>query len=159
MEPSMTDGTPERAAWDRHPNIGGPASTLLAIHDQFREASRRVACLVNRDSPDVESARRAFRPLAITLHHHHHAEEEMLFPMVLERTGTAPEQLVRDHEVLVDAIAAVEAALSDGDTIEARARVASFDEILVEHLAREEALVIPVLLEMTAREAWALLHG
>ena len=41
----------------------------------------------------------------------------------------------------------------------ARATIASFDEILVEHLAREETLVIPVLLAMTAREAWALLHG
>ena len=155
----MTDGAHERAAWDRHPNIAGPASTLLAIHDQFREASRRIASLVNRESPDVEWVRRAFRPLAITLHHHHHAEEEMLFPMVLERTGTAPEQLVRDHQVLMDAIAAVEAALLDGDTIRATATIASFDEILVEHLAREEVLVIPVLLEMTAREAWALLHG
>jgi hypothetical protein len=59
----------------------------------------------------------------------------------------------------MDAIATVEAALSDGDTIKARATIASFDEILIEHLAREEALVIPVLLEMSAREAWALLHG
>ena len=149
----------DRAAWDRHPNIGGPASTLLAIHDQFREASRRIASVVNRQSPDVEWARRAFRPLAITLHHHHHAEEAMLFPMVLARTGTAPEQLVRDHQALMDAIAAVEAALSDGDAIEARATIASFDAILVEHLDREEALVIPVLLEMTAHEAWSLLHG
>ena len=74
-------------------------------------------------------------------------------------TSTAPEQLVRDHQVLMDAIATVEAALSDGDTIKARATIASFDEILIEHLAREEALVIPVLLEMRAREAWALLHG
>jgi len=59
----------------------------------------------------------------------------------------------------MDAIAAVEAALSDGDATKARATVASFDEILVEHLAREEALVVPVLLEMPAREAWALLQG
>lgn len=82
----------------------------------------------------------------------------MLFPMVLDRTGTDPEQLVRDHQVLMDAIAAVEAALSDADTVKTTAAIASFDEILVEHLAREEALVIPVLLEMTADEAWALLH-
>jgi iron-sulfur cluster repair protein YtfE (RIC family) len=155
----MTDGAHERVAWDRHPNISGPASTLLAIHDQFRAASRRIAFLIGGELPDVGWVRRAFRPLAITLHHHHHAEEEMLFPMVLERTGTAPEQLVRDHQVLMDAIATVEAALSDGDTIKARATIASFDEILIEHLAREEALVIPVLLEMSAREAWALLHG
>jgi iron-sulfur cluster repair protein YtfE (RIC family) len=159
MQQSMTDGLHERAAWDRHPNIGGPASTLLAIHDQFREASRRIASSVHREFPDVGWLRRAFRPLAITLHHHHHAEEAMLFPMVLARTGTAPEQLVRDHQVLTNAISAVEVALSHGDTIEARATIASFDDILVEHLAREEALVIPVLLGMSAREAWALLHG
>jgi len=159
MEPSMTDGPHERTAWDRHPNIAGPASTLLAIHDQFRAASRRIAFLIDRDSPDVGWVRHAFRPLATTLHHHHHAEEVMLFPMVLARTGTAPEQLVRDHQTLMDAIAAVEAALSDGDTTRARATIASFDEILIEHLAREEALVVPVLLGMTAREAWALLQG
>jgi len=95
----MTDRAPERAAWDRHPNIAGPASTLLAIHDQFRAASRRIAFLIDGELPDVGWVRRAFRPLAITLQHHHHAEEEMLFPMVLERTGTAPEQLVQDHQV------------------------------------------------------------
>ena len=154
----MTDAH-ERAGWDRHPNIGGPASTLLAIHDQFRAASRRIAFSIDGEAPDVGWVRRAFTPLAMTLHHHHHAEENMLFPMVLERTGTAPEQLVRDHQIMTDAIASVEAALSEGDTTRARATIASFDEILVEHLAREEALVIPVLLAMTAREAWALLHG
>lgn len=149
----------ERATWDRHPNIGGPASTLLAIHDQFRAASRRIAFLIEQVSPDIAWVRRVFTPLALTLHHHHHAEEDMLFPMVLERTGMAPEQLVQDHQVLTDAIASVAAALSEGDTTRARVTIASFDEILVEHLAREEALVIPVLLAMTAREAWALLHG
>jgi iron-sulfur cluster repair protein YtfE (RIC family) len=155
----MNDSAHERAAWERHPNITGPASTLLAIHDQFRAASRRIAVLINRELPDIGWVRRAYQPLAITLHHHHHAEEEMLFPMMLERTGTAPEQLVRDHQVLTDAIAAVEGALSEADVIRARGTITSFDEILVEHLAREEALVIPVLLEMTAGEAWALLHG
>ena len=155
----MTDGSHERAAWERHPNIGGPASTLLGIHDQFRAASRRIAFLIGREAPDVGWLRQAFRPLAITLHHHHHAEEEMLFPMVLRRTGTAPERLVQDHQVLTDAIAAVEAALSGGDTLRSRAAIASFDEILVEHLDREEALVVPVLLAMTAREAWTLLQG
>jgi iron-sulfur cluster repair protein YtfE (RIC family) len=155
----MNDSAHERAAWERHPNITGPASTLLAIHDQFRAASRRIALLIDREPPDIGWVRRAYRPLAVTLHHHHHAEEEMLFPMVLERTGTAPEQLVRDHQVLTDAIAAVEAALVGADAIKARTTIVRFDEILAEHLAREEALVIPVLLEMTAGEAWALLHG
>ncbi|MGO9833321.1 MAG: hemerythrin domain-containing protein [Polyangiaceae bacterium] len=156
----MTNGVHERAAWERHPNIGGPPSTLLAIHDQFRAASRRLAFLIDRAPlENIRGLRRAFEPLATTLHHHHHAEEVMLFPMVLERTGSAPEQLVSDHQVLKSAIAAVEAALSEGDKTKAKATIASFDEILVAHLGREEALVIPVLLEMTASEGWALLHG
>jgi hypothetical protein len=155
----MNDSAHERAARERHPNIAGPASTLLAIHDQFPAASRRIAFLIDREPTDIGWVRRAYRPLAVTLHHHHHAEEEMLFPMVLERTGTAPEQLVRDHQVLTDAIAAVEAALVGVNAIRARTTIARFDEILVEHVAREEALVIPVLLEMTSGEAWALLHG
>jgi hypothetical protein len=78
---------------------------------------------------------------------------------VLARTGSAPEQLVGDHRVLTDAIAAVEDALRQVDAAQAKATLAYFDQVLVEHLAREEALVIPVLLEMSPREAWSLLHG
>jgi Hemerythrin HHE cation binding domain len=155
----MSAGVHDRATWNRHPNIAGPASTLLAIHDQFRAASRRIASVIDREPPDLGWARRAFGSLGMTLHHHHHAEEVMLFPLVLERTGSAPERLVADHEVLKDAIAAVEVSLRKGEPIAARAAIGSFDEVLVAHLDREEALVVPVLLGMTALEAWSLLHG
>ena len=37
--------------------------------------------------------------------------------------------------------------------------IVSFNDILVDHLHREEVLVIPVLLEMTSTEARALIHG
>jgi hypothetical protein len=37
--------------------------------------------------------------------------------------------------------------------------MASFREVLAGHLEREESLVIPVLLTMSASEAWALLQG
>jgi 8-oxo-dGTP pyrophosphatase MutT (NUDIX family) len=150
-----------RAAWLKHPNVSGPASTLLSIHDQFRAASRRLSVLVDQVAVEDRSRLlRAFMPLAQTLHHHHHAEEAMLFPLVLARTGIAPEELVDDHVELTTAIAAVEHALStaDGHAL-AKAAVATFDEVLVSHLDREESLVIPVLLGMTPHEAWAFLHG
>lgn len=148
-----------RAAWTQHPNFAGPASTLLAIHDQFRVASERLLLLVDREA-DLAWVARAFMPLAQTLHHHHHAEEEMLFPVVHRRTGTAPERLVSDHEELMSAITAAEESLSAGaDEPRAKAAVARFDEVLVAHLDREESLVIPVLLEMTPNEAWSLIHG
>jgi 8-oxo-dGTP pyrophosphatase MutT (NUDIX family) len=147
--------------WKKHPNAAGPASTLLAIHDQFRAGSSRLQLLVEREAEvDLAWVARAFMPLAQTLHHHHHAEEEMLFPLVHRRTGTAPEMLVSDHEALTSAIEAVEASLSAGANKEhAKAAVAHFDEVLVAHLDREESLVIPVLLAMTPDEAWALIHG
>jgi hemerythrin-like domain-containing protein len=78
------------------------------------------------------------------LHHHHHAEEALLFPMVLRQTGVAPEELVTDHEELTAAIAEVQASFVTGRNRERAMRaVASFDEMLVAHLAREESLVVP----------------
>lgn len=150
-----------RAAWKDQPNIGGPASTLLMIHDQLRAASARLVALVSREG-DAELARiaRAFAPLAEMLHHHHHAEEAMLFPLVRRRTGVAPEPLVAEHEALTRAITAVDASLAGGAArAQAKDAVARFDEVLNAHLDREESLVIPVLLEMAADEAWDLLHG
>lgn len=151
----------ERAEWQKHPNVDGPASMLLAIHDQFRAASERLALLVTGAAEaDLRRVASAFMPLAQTLHHHHHAEEATLFPLVQRRSGVAPEQLVTDHEALTSAIAAVEESLSTGANKErARAAVATFGEVLVAHLDREESLVIPILLTMTPTEAWALIHG
>jgi hemerythrin-like domain-containing protein len=145
------------AGWRSHPNAAGPASLLLSIHDQFRAASARLLVLVERD---VAAIARVFIPLADTLRHHHHAEEAMLFPLVLGRTGVAPAQLVDDHGRLTAAIVELETSLAHGaDRERTRSAVASFHEILIAHLDREESLVIPVLLEMTPHEAWSLIHG
>jgi len=152
--------TAERTKWQLHPNFGGPASMLLGVHDHFRLGSRRLLQLLVAAPPDLAHASRAFRPLAEMLHHHHHAEEAMLFPLIRRRTGAAPERLVTDHETLTAAIAYLSARLSKSDDAnEAKAAAESFDQILVEHLAREESLVMPVLLEMTASEAWAGIHA
>lgn len=149
------------ATWKRHPNIAGPASTLLHIHGQFRVASQRLSLLVDREAEaDFGRVARAFAPLAETLHHHHHAEEAMLFPMVLRRTGVAPQRLVSDHDDLTRAIAGVEESLHAGvPRVRAKAAVSTFHDILVTHLDLEEALVIPVLLELAPDEAWALIHA
>jgi 8-oxo-dGTP pyrophosphatase MutT (NUDIX family) len=148
----------KHARWKKHPNADGPAATLLAIHEQFRVASQRLQLLVEREA-DLGWVARVFMPLAETLHHHHHAEEVMLFPVVGDLTGSAPERLVSDHEALMSAITAVEESLATGaGRALAQAAAARFDQVLVAHLDREESLVIPVLLTMRPAEAWALIH-
>lgn len=137
----------ERRAWERDPHFSGPASMILGIHDQFRAAASELMRLVGIEGePDVAAVRGVFEPLAQVLHHHHHAEEETLFPFVKLRTGVAPERLVADHAELVKAISDVERSLSAGDAQPVKAVVVAFEHVLVTHLAREETLVIPVLL-------------
>ena len=131
-----------------------PADVLLAIHGQFRVASARLLELAARE---VAVIARIFVPLAQTLHHHHHAEEVMLFPLVERRTGTAPSRLIDDHGELTAAITAVETALRARTEVEAA--ITTFDRVLIAHLDREEALVLPVLRAMSPAEAWAQIHG
>ena len=115
-----------RKAWESDPRMrrSQHAPMLLAIHDQFRAASRRI-----------ETDPRIFVPLAEVLHHHHHAEEVMLFPQL----DTAA-KLEADHVELTAAIAAAE----EDPTRETLAR---FSAVLEAHLDREELQVVPVLLE------------
>jgi ADP-ribose pyrophosphatase YjhB (NUDIX family) len=114
-----------RVAWEADPRMrrSQHAPMLLAIHDQFRAASRRIA-----------TDPRIFVPLAEVLHHHHHAEEVMLFPSL----DTAA-RLEEGHRELTAAIATAE----DEPTPENLAR---FSAVLEAHLDREELQVIPVLL-------------
>jgi ADP-ribose pyrophosphatase YjhB (NUDIX family) len=141
------------ARWRRHPNIAGPAGTLLAIHDSFRAASRQLLELV-ANGEDLRRIARIFAPLAETLHHHHHAEEAMLFPLL----GGVP-QLVEDHGALTGAIAKLEVALASDDAPSARVAAHAFDQVLISHLDREEEVAIVWLLTMTPGEAWARIHG
>jgi len=135
------------AGWLTHPNISGPASMLLAIHDRFRRAAEYLLTL---ERPDQIA--RAFAPLARVLHHHHRAEEVMLFPFIERHTGVAPTRLVSDHEELTASIAAVEMAPT-------KATVVRFERVLCDHLAREELQIVPVLLSLRPEEAWALVES
>ncbi len=144
----------QAATWRAHPNADGPASMMLAIHDQFRAASHHLMHLASaRTLAPIE---RLFSQLAHVLHHHHHAEEAMVFPLVLRRTGIAPDQLQADHDEMTAAIAAVERALERDERV--AEAIAHFHEILVTHLDREEQLVIPIFLQLPPRELWDQLH-
>jgi hypothetical protein len=147
----------QRTTWLAHPNVDGPASMLLAVHDQFRGVSNRLVKLANAGASDAAIAQ-LFVPLAEVLHHHHHAEEAMVFPLVLRQTGTAPDQLQTDHDEMTASISDVERILRarTGDVTDAIRR---FHDILIAHLDREETLVMPVFLALAPNEAWDMIHG
>lgn len=148
----------DHAMWRTHPNIAGPAATLLAIHDQFRVAAQRLSWLVERE-PDLGWVARAFAPLAATLHHHHQAEEALLFPALARRGRIDPGPLLGDHAELTTSIGAVEQGLAPGaDRRAAKQAIARFGGVLARHLDREERVAIPFLLEMAPRQAWAMLE-
>lgn len=152
-------GRARRARW--RTRVEGPAAMLLGIHDHFRVSSERLRFMFAREG-DVPHGwiARAFDPLAQMLHHHHHAEEAMLFPFIEKQTGAAPERLVADHGELTAAIDAVYDALrGDVTSAEAAAVLARFDDVLVDHLDREEGLVLPVLLELDPDDLWSRMHA
>jgi hypothetical protein len=114
-----------RVVWQADPRLSRSehGSMLLAIHDQFRMAARRVV-----------AEPRFFAPLAAVLHHHHHAEEVMLFPSL-----DSAARLEADHRELTAAIDAAENEPTPQN-------LARFAAVLEAHLDREELQVIPVLL-------------
>ncbi|MEN0065177.1 MAG: hemerythrin domain-containing protein [Myxococcota bacterium] len=128
---------PKRSRWERHPRFHGQAAMLLQVHDGFRSALDRLVV-----EPDQ---RYLFRRLVSVLRHHHHAEEIGLFPLVEARLGRTLDELVADHQALDEAIAQAADGFARGDPVDGLARL---QPVLIGHLDREEALVIPVLLDL-----------
>ncbi len=148
-----------RAEWEKHPNIHGMAGFLLHIHDSFRRTSAELVTLSGAGADALPRMRRLFSPLLHTLHHHHLIEEQSLFPLVRTQTGDHPALLVEEHGTMMSRLGEVAEALKNDDVDEIARLMRLLDEELVAHLAAEEAIAIPVLLELTHAEATRLLYG
>jgi len=159
-----------RETWPGHPNLGALCRFWLERHAMFRELSQALAqgAEALREGR-VEAA--AFQPwfaprmrfFLQQLHHHHLVEDHDYFPLFM----AAEQRLVRGFEVLeadhgvIDAAIHELAAASDGllaalrdpsaDLARATAGLGSllpgFLGQLDRHLADEEDLIIPLLLE------------
>lgn len=136
--------TTTRDAWERHPNIRGPAGLMLHIHDSFRRESEALLAESASSSPNRARIRSGFGELASVLHAHHHAEEMLLFPR-LTRAGLGAAELESDHRRLLAAIEAVERVLATN--AEATTVLRELDDLLRSHLDAEESVSIPYLLE------------
>jgi iron-sulfur cluster repair protein YtfE (RIC family) len=132
---------------------------MIVVHDVFRrlfgDLPGLIAAVADRD------AARAFRlcdsvdELTTGLEHHHTNEDELLWPKLLERVGVetaiilrAEEQHERVHELLELARAQVRHYRETCSVLERDALAATLHElndVLCEHMADEERLVLPLV--------------
>jgi hypothetical protein len=141
---------PER--WSAHP--GFPQQTLLlGSHRNFR----RISAVLNERAEqgfDTGGLRRLFWSWKSAMRGHEHYEEGKLYPYLERRWGLSFDDAVAGHRALSNAemevFAELQAPGPAGPTLVAV--LAAHHELLIEHLALEEARVIPALLALTPAE-------
>jgi iron-sulfur cluster repair protein YtfE (RIC family) len=157
-----------REAWPGHPNLGRTARFWLERHDMFRGlggALERATGEFREGRVALPAFRSWFAPrlgfFLSQLHAHHQVEDVSYFPLLRAAEpglGRGFAVLERDHEVIHETLARLAEAANaflkaqDPDRLrflaDAYARVT--DELLsglVRHLADEEDLIIPLILD------------
>jgi hemerythrin-like domain-containing protein len=134
---------------------------LIAMHKAMRADSQRLITVVGAlpagDTQRAAALGRAFAAIVGLIHDHHWTEDDVMYPFLLERVGTFEGDAVRlenDHVELDAAMARINARFRLlAHQISARLwndtrshlhdEAAAFNQVLVDHLDREEAVVIP----------------
>jgi Hemerythrin HHE cation binding domain len=147
----LGDAGPRRA-WVDHPNY--PAQVLLlGSHDGFRRLSRYlVGMAAERPRGWRAKAELLYRYWHQGMRGHEGYEEYKLYPYLARRHGTSMASLKDDHEEMHALRDQVYAAFEGGTDDALQDSLARYDALLVAHLAREEATVIPLLLDLPSRE-------
>ncbi|WP_029432050.1 hemerythrin domain-containing protein [Blastococcus sp. URHD0036] len=150
-------------------------SDMVVVHRAFRREFRLAPALV-RAVPAGDSARAAVlaahvRLLLDGLHLHHSGEDAVLWPLLLDRA--APDaalvhRMEAEHEQVAAAIDGVRGAL-DRWVVEARPAVteevaAGIEAVtapLLQHLAEEEAEILPLAARLLSEAEWEAVgeHG
>jgi len=153
MTETMTITT-SAPATDAEPNF---LVRFRRIHAAMRrDAARLPRVAASASSPEeLAAVRRWFHLFQQMLVAHHEREDSLIWPELVRRDPTfavAQHELLADHHELDDALAAAQAALAgDGDVLATVQRLA---DVLVAHLAREEAAAFPRLLTCFTAEEW-----
>jgi hemerythrin-like domain-containing protein len=147
---------------------------LLAIHNAMRADGLRVVAAVARlpegDTVPAAALGRAFGTIAALIHAHHWTEDDVMYPFLLEHVPSFESDVIQledDHIDLDAAMARLSARfrlLSHGlspvlwrDTHGRLAEeAADFNRVLVAHLDREEAVVLPAVDGISDTEQRAL---
>ena len=152
---------------DPEPNSVPPIPTsehsrvLIAMHKAMRVDSKRLITAVDAmPAGDIQHAAalgRAFAAIVGLIHDHHWTEDDVMYPFLLERVRTFEGDAIRlenDHVELDAAMARINARfrllahqlsarLWQDTRSHLRDDAAAFNQVLVDHLNREEAVVLP----------------
>jgi len=168
VEPS-THTNPKRAEWMQSPRYADQA-LLVHSHDSFvacaNSIQERLRLLQGPEQAERRQKRLVvkladfFREWQWAMGCHERYEEGKLYPFLTRRFGLSLSQLERDHALCHELADAAESAFRrvGGDVSDpvgwaaAEKAFASYQAFLIEHLGREEELVIPRLLELSAAE-------
>jgi hypothetical protein len=138
-----------------------------AFRREFREAPGLIGSVRAGDRERAELVGRYLASIVESLHHHHCGEDDLLWPVLLPRVALHTELVHRmesQHKQLAVLIDRVEELMPGwrvtGDAVAGRELAGVFTEasaLLDEHLAEEEAEILPLVAEhMTAAEWQAI---
>jgi hemerythrin-like domain-containing protein len=149
---------------------------LLAVHKAMRadgtRLRRAVADMPEGDTEQAAALGRAFGEISSLVHDHHWTEDDVMYPFLMERVPSFEADAIRlenDHIDLDAAMARIGARLRllshplsvnlwrdtrDHLVDEATA----FDDVLVAHLDREEAVVLPAVDALMSAAEQRTLH-
>ncbi|MEP7026295.1 MAG: hemerythrin domain-containing protein [Actinomycetota bacterium] len=152
----------------RHPD--GPADTTMmgVVHDALRRDIARLQTALAPPAIPDDNRRHALAQHALWmmdfLHDHHRGEDEGLWPLVTDRNPQAAELLAgmeAEHALIVPAADRMTAAARwydhEADTPRRREFAAALDElttVVLPHLAREEADVMPLVSASISHAEW-----
>ncbi|HEY3610735.1 MAG TPA: hemerythrin domain-containing protein [Pseudonocardiaceae bacterium] len=144
---------------------------MVVVHRSFRREFREAAGLVGSvragDRARAELVGRHLAGMVIGLHHHHAGEDDLLWPVLLPRVTLHTELVHRmesQHKQLAVLIDRIEDLLPGwrltGDAVAGRELAGVFVEasaLLDEHLAQEEAEILPLVAEHVTPAEWQAL--
>jgi hemerythrin-like domain-containing protein len=156
--------------------ISEHSRVLIAMHKAMRADSQRLISAVDTlpagDTQQAAALGRAFAAIVGLIHDHHWTEDDVMYPFLLQRVRTFERDALRledDHVELDAAMARINARFRLlGHQLSARLwqdtrghlldEAAAFDRVLVDHLDREEAVVVPPF-ESLLSEPWVLANA
>jgi hypothetical protein len=121
------------------------ATAIMMSHHGFR---RDLACfaaaLAHPDATRLDAVRDEWRSFHEHLHGHHEAEDTGVFPSMGEAVANVTERLMADHQRIGPLLARGDQAFAGlPDGAEALAVIAELQDLLLPHMATEEAEIFP----------------